>query len=143
MGVAIIPIIYSIADDAISGVPKQLALGSLALGATSWQTLRKVVLPTASAGIFSAVMMGLSRAVGETMIIFIAIGSTPMIDVQVLERIYLFVSNAATGLDSGTVNTSYYVVLVFAGSALFVFTLIINALAEVIRYRLRKYYRAL
>src|SRR5690606_9842348 len=80
MGFAVIPTIFSIAEDAIFAVPKSLTQGSLALGATPWQTLVRVILPTASPGIFSALMMGLGRAVGETMIVLMATGNTPIMD---------------------------------------------------------------
>src|SRR3546814_12876389 len=78
MGFAVIPTIYSIAEDAVFSVPKSLTLGSLALGATPWQTLTRVVLLTASPGIFSALMIGLGRAVGETMIVLMSTGNTPL-----------------------------------------------------------------
>ncbi|WP_348658149.1 phosphate ABC transporter permease, partial [uncultured Stutzerimonas sp.] len=74
MGFAVIPTIYSIAEDAVFSVPRSLTLGSLALGATPWQTLTRVVLLTASPGIFSALMIGMGRAVGETMIVLMATG---------------------------------------------------------------------
>ena len=85
MGFAVIPNIFSIAEDAIFSVPKHLSYGSLALGATPWQTLVGVVLPTASPGIFSALMIGLGRAVGETMIVLMAAGNTPIMDVNIFE----------------------------------------------------------
>src|SRR5690606_13791775 len=78
MGMAVIPTIFSIAEDAIFSVPQHLSDGSLALGATPWQTLVGVVLPTASPGIFSGLMIGLGRAVGETMIVLMATGNTPI-----------------------------------------------------------------
>ena len=77
------------------------------------------------------------------MIMFIVIGSTPITDVAVLEHIYQLVSNTAMALRGEAIDTSYAVILLLAGSALFVFTLLVNAVAEVIRYRLRKYYRTL
>ncbi len=85
MGFAVIPTIFSITEDAIFGVPKHLTIGSLALGATPWQTLTRVVLLTASPGIFSAVMIGLGRAVGETMIVLMATGNTPIMDFNIFE----------------------------------------------------------
>jgi phosphate transport system permease protein len=80
MGFAVIPIIYTICEDALSNVPQHLISGSLALGATRWQTAIRVVLPTASPGLFSAVMIGFGRAVGETMIVLMATGNTPVMD---------------------------------------------------------------
>ena len=78
MGFAIIPIIFSISEEALSNVPKHLIAGSLALGATRWQTLARLVLVSASPGIFSALMIGFGRAVGETMIVLMATGNTPV-----------------------------------------------------------------
>ena len=80
MGFAVIPIIFTIADDAFSSVPSNLTAGSLALGASRWQTALRVVLPTASPGVFSAIMIGFGRAVGETMIVLMATGNTPVLD---------------------------------------------------------------
>ncbi|NVK23154.1 MAG: ABC transporter permease subunit, partial [Kangiellaceae bacterium] len=85
MGFAVIPTIFSITEDAIFSVPKHLTNGSLALGASQWQTLTRVVLPTASPGIFSALMIGLGRAVGETMIVLMATGNTPIMDMNIFE----------------------------------------------------------
>ena len=80
LGLAVIPIIFTIAEDALSNVPKNLAAASLAIGASRWQTAWRVVLPSALPGIFSAVMIGFGRAVGETMIVLMATGNTPIID---------------------------------------------------------------
>ncbi|MDF5321981.1 ABC transporter permease subunit, partial [Vibrio parahaemolyticus] len=85
MGFAVIPTIFTIAEDAIFSVPKHLSDGSLALGATPWQTLIYVVLLTASPGIFSAIMMGLGGAVGETMILLLATGNAPLMVWNILE----------------------------------------------------------
>ncbi|TAN53909.1 MAG: ABC transporter permease subunit, partial [Methylococcaceae bacterium] len=85
MGFAVTPTIFSIAEDAVFGVPKHLTYGSLALGATPWQTMTRVVLLTASPGIFSAVMIGMGRAVGETMIVLMATGNTPVVDFSLFQ----------------------------------------------------------
>jgi phosphate transport system permease protein len=80
MGFAVIPVIFTIAEDSLANVPPHLTAGSLALGATPWQTAVRVVLPSASPGIFSAVMIGFGRAVGETMIVLMATGNTPIMN---------------------------------------------------------------
>ncbi|HEY1082670.1 MAG TPA: ABC transporter permease subunit, partial [Prosthecobacter sp.] len=80
MGFAVIPVIFTIAEDALSNVPPALTSASEALGASRWQVVRTVVLPIASAGILSAVMIGLGRAVGETMVVVMATGNTPFFD---------------------------------------------------------------
>ena len=79
MGFAVIPIIFTISEDALSNVPQHFVSGSLALGASRWQTATRIILPTASPGIFSAVMIGFGRAVGETMIVLMATGNTPIL----------------------------------------------------------------
>ncbi|MEB0182937.1 ABC transporter permease subunit, partial [Pseudomonas sp. CCC3.2] len=95
MGFAVIPNIYSIAEDAVFSVPRGLTLGSLALGATPWQTLTRVVILTASPGIFSALMIGMGRAVGETMIVLMATGNTPIMDMNLFEGMRTLAANVA------------------------------------------------
>jgi phosphate transport system permease protein len=140
MGVAVIPGIFSIAEDAIFSVPKQLTLGSLALGATPWQTLIGVVLPTASPGIFSAVMIGLGRAVGETMIVLMATGNTAVMDFSAFSGMRTFSANVAVEMPESEVGSTHFRLLFLAGFVLFLFTFAINTLAEVIRQRLREKY---
>lgn len=143
MGFAVIPTIFSIAEDAIFSVPPHLTKGSLALGATPWQTLTKVVLLTASPGIFSAVMMGLGRAVGETMIVLMATGNTPIMDWNILQGLRTLAATIAIEMPESEVASSHYRVLFLAAFVLFVFTFLFNTIAEVVRQRLREKYRAL
>ncbi|MDX1381904.1 MAG: ABC transporter permease subunit, partial [Xanthomonadales bacterium] len=106
MGFAVIPTIFSIAEDAIFGVPKSLPNGSLALGATPWQSLVRVVLPTASPGIFSALMIGMGRAVGETMIVLMATGNTPVMDWNIFEGMRTLSANIAVEMPESEVGSS-------------------------------------
>ena len=140
MGFAVIPTIFSIAEDAIFSVPQHLIRGSLALGATSWQTLVNVVMPTASPAIFSAVMMGFGRAVGETMIVLMATGNTPVMDMSVFEGMRTLSANIAVEMPESEVDSSHYRVLFLAALVLFVFTFLFNTGAEVVRQRLRNKY---
>jgi phosphate transport system permease protein len=140
MGFAVIPNIFSIAEDAIFSVPKHLSYGSLALGATPWQTLIGVVLPTASPGIFSALMIGLGRAVGETMIVLMAAGNTPIMDANIFQGMRTLSANIAVEIGETAVNSTHYRVLFLAAFVLFMFTFVLNTLAEVIRQRLRSRY---
>jgi phosphate transport system permease protein len=140
MGVAVIPVIFSIAEDAIFSVPKQLTLGSLALGATNWQTLMGVVLPTASPGIFSAVMIGMGRAVGETMIVLMATGNTPVTDFSLFSGMRTFSANIAVEMPESEVGSTHFRMLFLAGLVLFIFTFALNTVAEVVRQRLRQRY---
>ncbi|MGY5449917.1 ABC transporter permease subunit [Agarivorans sp. MS3-6] len=143
MGFAVIPTIFSIAEDAIFSVPKHLSNGSLALGATPWQTLTKVVILTASPGIFSAVMMGLGRAVGETMIVLMATGNTPVMDWSIFQGMRTLAANIAVEMPESEVGSSHYRVLFLAAFVLFVFTFIFNTIAEFVRQRLREKYSSL
>jgi len=143
MGFAVIPTIFSIAEDAIFSVPKHLTVGSLALGATTWQTMIRVVLLTASPGIFSAVMIGLGRAVGETMIVLMATGNTPVMDISVFQGLRTLAANIAVEMPESQVDSTHYRVLFLAALVLFIFTFIFNTLAEIIRQRLREKYSSL
>lgn len=143
MGFAVIPTIFSITEDAIFAVPKHLSYGSLALGATPWQTLWRVVLLTASPGIFSAVMIGFGRAVGETMIVLMATGNTPVMDMSMFQGMRTMSANIAVEIPESEVDSTHYRVLFLAGLVLFVFTFFFNTLAEVVRQRLRRKYSSL
>ena len=143
MGLAVIPIIFSIAEDAIYGVPTHLINGSLALGATPWQTLVRVVLLTASPGIFSAVMIGMGRAVGETMIVLMATGNTPLMDFNIFEGMRTFAANIAVELPESEVDSTHYRILFLAALVLFILTFLFNTFAEVVRQRLRVRYGSL
>lgn len=143
MGFAVIPTIFSIAEDAIFSVPKHLSYGSLALGATPWQTLTKVVLLTASPGIFSALMIGMGRAVGETMIVLMATGNTPIMDANIFEGMRTLAANIAVEMPESEVGSSHYRVLFLAALVLFLFTFVVNTAAEMVRHRLRKKYSSL
>lgn len=143
MGFAVIPTIFSIAEDAIFSVPKSLSYGSLALGATQWQSLVGVVIPTASPGIFSALMIGMGRAVGETMIVLMATGNTPIMDMNIFEGMRTLAANIAVEIGETEVDSSHFRVLFLAAFVLFMFTFAVNTAAEIVRQRLRKKYSSL
>jgi len=143
MGFAVIPTIFSISEDAIFNVPRHLINGSLALGATPWQTLVRVVLLTASPGIFSAVMIGLGRAVGETMIVLMATGNTPIMDMSIFQGFRALSANIAVEMPESEVNSTHYRILFLAAFVLFLFTFLVNTLAELVQQRLRKKYSSL
>jgi phosphate transport system permease protein len=143
MGFAVIPTIYSIAEDALFEVPKHLTQGSLALGATPWQTMMRVVLPTASPGIFSAVMIGFGRAVGETMIVLMATGNTPVMTMNIFEGFRTLSANIAVEMPESEVASTHFRILFLAALVLFIFTFLFNTTAEIVRQRLRKKYGTL
>ena len=140
MGFAIVPIIFSISEEALSNVPRHLIAGSLALGATRWQTLVKLVLVSASPGIFSALMIGFGRAIGETMIVLMATGNTPIMDWSLFNGFRTLSANIAVEIPEAPHGGTLYRVLFLAAVLLFVFTFLINTVAEVIRQRLRTKY---
>jgi phosphate transport system permease protein len=140
MGFAVIPTIFSIAEDAVFTVPRHLTQGSLALGATRWQTVMGVVLPTASPGIFSAVMMGFGRAVGETMIVLMATGNSPVVNFNIFEGMRTLSANIAVELPETAVGSSHFRVLFLAALVLLALTFVVNTIAEIIRQRLRQRY---
>lgn len=143
MGFAVIPTIFSITEDAVFGVPKHLTQGSLALGTTRWQTMTRVVILTASPGIFSAVMIGFGRAVGETMIVLMATGNTPVMDFSIFQGMRTLAANIAMEVPESEVGSTHFRVLFLAALVLFAFTFAVNTFAEVIRHRLRNQYSSL
>ncbi|MCE8024066.1 ABC transporter permease subunit [Billgrantia aerodenitrificans] len=141
MGFAVMPSIYALAEDALSGVPSRLGEGAHALGATRWQTLRRVVLPAASPGIFAAVMIGTGRAVGETMIVLMASGNASLMSLSPFEGMRSMAAGIAVELPEAVPGSEAYVLLMLAALLLFIFTFLVNTLAEVVRSRLRRRYR--
>jgi phosphate transport system permease protein len=138
IGFAVIPIIYTIAEDALSSVPNTMRSASLGCGATRWQTATRVVLPVATSGIFSAVMIGLGRAVGETMIVLMAAGNTALIDFNIFNGLRTLSANIAVELPEAVKDSTLYRMLFLAALALFVMTFVVNTVAEIIRQRFRK-----
>jgi phosphate transport system permease protein len=140
MGFAVIPIIFTIAEDALSSVPEHLKAASLALGASLWQTAVRVVLPTASAGIFSAIMVGFGRAVGETMIVLMATGNTPIMEWSPFNGMRTLAANIAVEISEAPQGGTLYRVLFLGALLLFLMTFVVNTFAEILRQRFRKKY---
>lgn len=143
MGFAIIPIIYTLAEDALSEVPTQLREGSLGAGATTWQTAVRIVLPFAMSGIFSALMIGLGRAVGETMIVLMAAGNTPIMEWNAFNGFRTLSANIAVELPEAVIGSAHYRSLFLAGLVLFAMTFVLNTFAELVRRHFRKRMQAL
>ena len=140
MTFAVVPVIYSVAEDAIHDVPRSLVNGSLALGASTSQTLVRVVLTTASRGILSALIIGFGRAIGETMVVLMATGNTPILDGSLFTGLRSLAANLAIELPESELDSTHYRVLFLTAVALFVMTFAFNTAAEVIRTRLRVRY---
>jgi len=138
MSFAIIPLIFTIADDALASVPDHLRSASLGAGATPWQTTVRVIVPAAASGIFSAVMIGLGRAVGETMIVLMAAGNTPILDWNIFNGFQTLSAAIATELPEAARGSGHYRVLFLAALALFAMTFVVNTAAELVRQRFRR-----
>jgi len=141
MGFAVIPIVFTIAEDALSNVPNSLVSGSLALGASRWQTVWRVVVPTAISGIVSGVMIGFGRAIGETMIVVMATGNTAVMEANPFSGMRTLSANIAVELPEAAVGHTHYRALFLGACCLFLLTFVINTLAEVLRQRLRERYK--
>lgn len=141
VGIMIIPTIVSLSEDALSSVPEPVRHGSLAMGATKWETASKVIFPAALSGILASIVLGVSRAIGETMIVSIAAGSTPSAALDLtssLQTMTSYIVQVTTG-DAGFGTTIYYSIY-SVGFTLFVFTLLMNILAQFISKRFREEY---
>jgi phosphate transport system permease protein len=143
MGFAVIPIVFAISEDAFSNVPRNLVSGSLALGANRWQTVTRVVLPTASPGIFSAIMIGFGRAIGETMIVLMATGNTPLLDWSPFNGMRTLSANIAVEVPEAPYGGTLYRILFLSACVLFLMTFFVNTVAELVRQRLRDKYKAI
>jgi phosphate transport system permease protein len=130
MALAAIPIIYTISEDALSAVPKTYTEASLALGASKWQTAFFVVLPAAIPGIFAAILLGIGRVFGETMIALMATGNAALNSPNPFESVRTFAATIGSEMAETVFGDTHYSVLFFIGSLLFIFSFGLNALAE-------------
>ncbi len=138
MGFAVAPLIFTLAEEAFRNVPRLLADASLALGATPWQTSLRVIVPVALPGVLSALVLGLGRAVGETMIVLMAAGGTPIIEWNPFQGFRSLAANLATELPEAPMGGMLYRVLFLSALALFAMTFVVNTLAEMLRQRSRR-----
>lgn len=141
LGIAIVPTVFTIAEDAIHQVPRSLPLASFALGANRSQTFLKIILKVAMPGIVSAIMLGFARAVGETMIVLMVSGNTPVADWGLFEGIRTMTANLAIELPEARPGSMHYQILFLVALLLFVFTFVFNTLADFLRMQLRNRYK--
>lgn len=143
MGLAVIPSIFSLTEDVVSQVPPSLAQGVLALGASRWQALSSMVLPVAAPGILAAVLLGLGRALGETMILIMATGNTPLLGFDPFTGMRSLTASLSLEMPEAAVSSSHFKVLLLAALLLLVLTFFINTLVSVLRQRIRQRYQQL
>ncbi|MBU1356348.1 MAG: phosphate ABC transporter permease subunit PstC [Candidatus Edwardsbacteria bacterium] len=126
LGFAVIPSIYSLAEDAINAVPRSFREAALGLGASPWQTAVKVVLPAALPGVSAAVLFGMGRAVGETMVVLMAAGNAPLFSFNPLNSTRTMTATIAAELGEVVFGSGHYHALFFIGLVLFLVTFVIN-----------------
>jgi phosphate transport system permease protein len=141
LGIMSIPTVISISEDALHAVPVDLRQGSAALGNTRWQTTFKVTLPAASSGIFAAVMLGLGRAIGETMAVLMLTGNAAVMPTSVLESVRTMTGTIAAEMGEVVQGGLHYSVLFAVGLVLFTITFAINLVADLVLERQRKRWR--
>lgn len=141
VGIMIIPMIASLSEDAMSSVPNSMREGAFAMGATRLEVSVKVVLPAALSGIIASFVLGISRAIGETMIVAVAAGSTPKFSLDVTESIQTMTAYIVqVSLGDASYGSTIYYSIYAVGMTLFVFTLLMNLLAQYISRRFREEY---
>lgn len=138
LGLAVLPVVYTVTEDALSAVPNSYREGSLALGANIWQTSWQVVLPAALPGVFAACVLGFGRAFGETMIVLMASGNAAVTSLKLTDSVRTLSATIATELAEVVVGSAHYYTLFFIGSFIFLLTFINNILGHWFVQRLRK-----
>ncbi len=138
LGLGIIPVVFTVCEDALRAVPRSYREASLALGASRWQTAWNVTLPAASAGVAAGILLGLARAVGETMIVLMASGNAALVSASAFDSVRTLSASIAAELAEVVVGSPHYSVLFFLGSMLFVTTFVINVAAGIFVDRLRR-----
>jgi phosphate transport system permease protein len=138
LGLGVLPTLFTVCEDALRAVPKSYREGSLALGASRWQTAWNVTLPAASAGVTAGILLGLARAVGETMIVLMASGNASIVSGSVFDSVRTLSASIAAELAEVVVGSAHYSTLFFLGALLFTVTFIINVAAGAMTSRLRR-----
>ena len=134
----IIPVIASLTEDAMRAVPSDLRMGSYALGATRWHTIRKVIIPTAISGLSAGIILGFGRALGETMIVLMASGNAAELTFDLFRSVRTMTATIAAELGEVSSGSNHYFALFFIGVVLFSFTFVLKLIAEIILNRKRK-----
>ncbi|MDB6129193.1 MAG: Phosphate transport system permease protein [Verrucomicrobiales bacterium] len=137
LGLAIVPVIFSIAEDALTSVPRSYVQAALAVGSSKWQAAWQVVLPAALPGVFAAVILGFGRAIGETMIVLLASGNASIMSASIFDSTRSITSTIAAELAEAVFGGHHYGMLFMIGTLLFGVTFVSNLMGEYIMYRLK------
>ncbi|MEI7731321.1 MAG: phosphate ABC transporter permease subunit PstC [Verrucomicrobiota bacterium] len=138
LGLAIIPVVFSIAEDALTSVPRSYTQAALALGSSKWQAASQIVLPAAIPGVFAAVVLGFGRAIGETMVVLMASGNASIVSWSLLDSTRTMTATIAAELAETVFGQHHYRMLFLIGSLLFIITFVSNLVADVIIHRLKR-----
>jgi len=138
LGVMALPTVASLAEDAVSAVPDSLREASLALGATHWQTMWRVVVPAARSGMFAGVFLGMGRAIGETMTVLMVSGNSPVWPPSLLSPVRTLTATIALEMAEAPVGGLHYRALFAVGAILFLFTLLLNVVGDLVAHRARR-----
>jgi phosphate transport system permease protein len=135
LAVMALPTIISLSEDALNSVPKAYSEASLALGASKWQTVTKVKIPAAASGIIASCMLGMGRAIGETMTVLMATGCAPAMPQSFFSSVRTMTSTIAIELGEVAYNTTHYYVLFATGLVLFIITFLVNMASDIILHK--------
>ena len=137
LSLSVIPLVFSIAEDALTSVPRSYTQAALALGSSRWQAAWQVVLPAALPGVFAAVMLGFGRAIGETMVVLMASGNASIMSWSLLDSTRTITATLAAEMGETVFGGAHYRVLFLIGSLLFVVTFLSNLIADIVIHRLK------
>ena len=137
LGFSVIPVIFSIAEDALTSVPRSYVQAALALGASKWKAAWQVVLPAALPGVFAAVALGFGRAIGETMIVLMASGNASIVSASLLDSARTITATIAAELGEVVFGSPHYRILFLIGVLLFLVTFLTNLVADLVMHRLK------
>jgi phosphate transport system permease protein len=138
LGFAVIPVIFTISEDALTSVPHAYTQGALALGASPWQVAWQVVLPAALPGVFAACILGFGRAIGETMIVLMASGNASIVSWSIFDSCRTITATIAAELAEVVFGGNHYRILFLLGTLMFLITFVTNLAGEIIIHRLRR-----
>jgi phosphate transport system permease protein len=137
LGLAVIPVVFSIAEDALTSVPRSYTHAALALGSSRWQAAWQIVLPAAIPGVFAAVMLGFGRAIGETMVVLMASGNASILSWNLFDSTRTITATIAAELAETVTHGHHYRILFMLGTLLFLVTFVANLVADVVIHRLK------